>query len=553
MSSHCIEKLPHTCGSSDALQVFQEDRNGKYTGYCFACDTFVPSPYGEMVRGPKKVKIKKSQEEIDKELQEINQLKSFDLPDRKLLKSSLEYFNVKVGVSEQDGTTPVIHYYPYYHNNQLTAYKARLVAGKQFWSIGNIKEVELFGWKEALQTGARVLYITEGELDAVALFQALKNKAKGTKFEHFNPAIVSLVNGASSAKRDIGKYLSTILHSFKEIVLVFDQDEQGRKAVEEVMQIIPHAQSVELPAKDANECIIKGFELALCNAVLFKRAKPKNTRILTGTSLIAEARKEPIMGLSWPWEGITKLTRGMRFGETLYLGAGVKMGKTTMVSTLVAHLIMEHKLKVFIAQPEETAPNTLKLVVGKAAKRIFHDPEIPFDYDAYDQIAPTVGDNLRILDLYQSLDWNTLRVDITTAVEEGCRAVFIDPITNLTNGYDPSQANTVLQEFAQELAYIAKDLNILVFMFCHLKAPESGPPHERGGKVFSSQFAGSRAMMRSCHTMLGLEGNKDPDLPEIERNARRLIVLEDRVFGSSGYINLFYDTNTGLYHEVKNT
>lgn len=551
MTSHCIEKLPHSCGSSDALQVFQADRTGQYTGYCFACDTFVPNPYEGKENEPRRVKPVKTEEQIKQELVDISQLKTFALEDRKLTKEALEYFGVKVGVSEKDGSTPVLHYYPYYIKGELVAYKARLVVNKQFWVVGNIKEAELFGWKEALQTGAKTLYITEGELDAVALFQALKNKNKGTEYEKFHPAVISLINGAGSAKRDIGKYIPIISRNFKEVVLVFDQDEQGRKAVEDVIQIIPHSKSVELPAKDANECLIKGYEIALCNAVMFKRAKPKNTRVLCGSDLIAEARQETHMGLSWPWEGLTKLTRGMRFGETLYLGAGVKMGKSTMVSTLIAHLITEHKLKVFVVQPEEIPSKTFKLVVGKVAKRVFTDPEIPFDYNAFDEIAPKVGENLRILDLYQSLDWNTLRVDITTAVEEGCKAVFIDPITNLTNGIDPSQANTVLQEFAQELAYLAKDLNILIFLFCHLKAPESGPPHERGGKVFSSQFAGSRAMMRSCHTMLGLEGNKDPDLPEEERNTRRLVVLEDRTFGATGYINLFFDTNTGLYHEIK--
>jgi len=550
LSSHCIEKLPHSCGSSDALQVFQEDRSGKFTGYCFSCDTFVPNPYEGKETEPKKAIKVKTPEEIETTLKEISELKTFPLEERKLTSEALAAFGIKIEVSEKDGTTPILHYYPYYNRGELVAYKARLIANKQFWSIGNIKEADLFGWQKALEAGAKTLYITEGELDAVALYQALKHKNKGTQYEKYDPAVVSLVNGASAAKRDIGKHIPIINRNFKEVVLVFDQDDQGRKAVEEVIQIIPHAVSVELPAKDANECLIKGFETALCNAAMFKRAKPKNTRVLRGSSLIPLARQETHMGLSWPWEGLTKLTRGLRFGETIYLGAGVKMGKSTMVSTLVAHLIKTHGLKVFVVQPEEVPATTFKLVVGKVAKRVFTDPEIPFDYDAFDASAPFVGENVHILDLYQSLDWNTLRVDITTAVEEGCKAVFIDPITNLTNGIDAAQANTVLQEFAQELAYLAKDLNILIFLFCHLKAPESGPPHERGGKVFSSQFAGSRAMMRSCHTMLGLEGNKDPDLPEEERNTRRLVVLEDRAFGATGYVNLYFDINTGIYHEI---
>ena len=49
--SHCVEKLPHKCGSSDALQVFEE--GGIYTGFCFACDTYIPDPYSNKPKGYK--------------------------------------------------------------------------------------------------------------------------------------------------------------------------------------------------------------------------------------------------------------------------------------------------------------------------------------------------------------------------------------------------------------------------------------------------------------------------------------------------------------------
>lgn len=66
----------------------------------------------------------------------------------------------------------------------------------------------------------------------------------------------------------------------------------------------------------------------------------------------------------------------------------------------------------------------------------------------------------------------------------------------------------------------------------------------------SHQFAGSRAMMRSCHLMLGLEGNKDPNLPEEERDLRKLVVLEDRAFGESGYVDMYYDRRTGILEDL---
>jgi twinkle protein len=189
-------------------------------------------------------------------------------------------------------------------------------------------------------------------------------------------------------------------------------------------------------------------------------------------------------------------------------------------------------------------------VCSQTVGKIFHDPDVPFDFEAYDLASKTVGDNLFLLNLYQHLDWVSLRADIMAAVGQGAKAVFIDPITNLTNGIASGEANVALQEIAQELAALALDMQLIIWIFCHLKSPESGDSHERGGKVLSHQFAGSRAMMRSCHMMVGLEGNKDPNLPVLIRNQRKLVVLEDREFGASGIIPVMYDSNTGLYNEI---
>lgn len=552
----CVEMIVHEACGSGRLQVFQQE-DGSFDAYCYACGSVVKDPYnGKQPPADKGTHNKKTEKEIQEEIEEISTYQCIELPKRSLKKQALERFGVKIGLSRVDGSTPETYHFPYTIDGALQGYKCGMFqlmenGKKRVWSVGNVKKVDLFGWDQAIATGEKRLYITEGEFDAVALFAIIMKEQFGTQYQNNLPAVVSLPHGASAACADINHVIDKIKRHFKEVVLVFDMDEAGKDATDKVLKEHPTFLSAVLPKKDANECLIEGNSKAAFSAVKFKAERPKNTRLVWGSSLHEAARKEPAWGLSWPWEGMTQLTRGIRFGEVIYIGAGVKMGKSEVVNALGAHMIMKHGLKVLMAKPEEANVKTYQLMVGKAAGRIFHDPKVPFDHAAYDKASPLIWDNLCMVNLYQHMGWKTLEADIRMAAAMGCKAIFIDPITNLTANMDSAQANTALQEIATTLSSMALDLDVVIFVFCHLKAPENGLPHELGGKVFSNQFAGSRAMMRSCNYMIALEGNKSEDLPEEQRNVRTLKVLEDREFGQVGHITLFWDKDTGLFSEVR--
>lgn len=552
MPSICIEKLPHSCGTRDALQVFQ-DEDGNYNGYCYACRTYVEDPYKNKPQGYEPPKpVRKTQEQIKQELAEIEECEVHALPERKLRKETLEYFGFKIGVSQADGTTPEIIYKPYKVDGVIRSYKTKIIKNGNTWSVGDQGDVDLFGWDKAIQTGAKKLYITEGEEDAAALFQMMVDQNRGTQYEKYFPAVTSLPHGAASAVRDLARLQEKIDRYFPEVVLVFDMDEPGRCASDAVIrQVYPTAKVANLPEKDANKCLVEGKSKACVKEVLWNSATPKNTSIVWGESLHEKAKEPAQFGVSWPWEAITELTRGIRKGETIYLGAAQKMGKSEVVNAIGAHLIKEHGWRILMAKPEEANSKTYKMVAGKIANRVFHDPKVPFDEEAYDRAGEVLRGKLGMINLYQHVGWDSLKMDITAAAAEGVEAVFIDPITNLTNGMSAADANTKLQEIAQELAAMALDLDIVIFIFCHLRNPDGGAPHDRGGKVLTSQFAGSRAMGRSCNYMFGLEGNKDPDLPSEQRNMRKLVLLDDREFGEVGEVNLYWDRNTTQFNEVR--
>ena len=547
----CIERLPHSCGAAQGIQVFQ-DEDGSYNGMCFPCGTYINDPYQDKPAGYKPPQpIRKTPEQIEEELREINECGSAIIHSRKLNQSTLDYFQVKVGVSEVDGETPAVLHRPYTKDGELVAYKNKLLGEKGAWSVGDQRDVDPFGWEQAIHTGAKALYITEGEEDAMALWQVLTKANKGTDYEDFIPAVVSIPHGVTSAVKDLLKVKAKINKHFQDVVLVFDMDKPGKDGAESVTaKVFPKAKTANLPDKDANACLLEGKTKALVKAVKWNAKETKNTKIIWGESLHEAARIPAEMGISWPWKEVTRLTRGIRKGETIYIGAGPKMGKSEVVDTLGAHLIKAHGWKVLMAKPEQANNKTYKMMAGKMVGRVFHDPNVPFDDKAYDEAGKLMHGKLAMLNLYQHMGWESLKDDIGAAVADGVDAVFIDPITNLTNGMSASDANTKLQEISQELAAMALDLDIVIFIFCHLRNPDGGPEHNRGGKILSSQFAGSRAMVRSCNYMLGLEGDKDPDLTDEERNMRRLVLIEDREFGEVGVQHLYWDRHTTLFNEA---
>lgn len=318
--SVCVEKLAHSCGSKDGLQVFQKE-DGSYDGYCFACSTFVANPYEHMPGHTPSI-IPKSEEEVKERLAVVAEYPTVSIESRGLKDWVLSKYGVKVEMSTVDGVTPTVTYFPYTADGVLKGYKARMLDQKRMWCIGSMKGVDMFGWEQALNSGAKRLYVTEGEYDCMALYQMLKESVKGTKWEHIEPAVVSLPMGASSVRKAVTKAAHKMRQTFQEIVYVPDNDEPGKEAADIFARLYPGVYVASLPCKDPNACLLEGRINETINAIKWRPSQPKNTRILLGSYLKEDAKKAPKMGLPWPWEGMTKATRGRRRGEVYYFGAG---------------------------------------------------------------------------------------------------------------------------------------------------------------------------------------------------------------------------------------
>ena len=143
----------------------------------------------------------------------------------------------------------------YKKDGRVIAQKIRF-ANKDFLFIGDTKEAGLYG-KHLWEKG-KMITICEGEIDALSVSQAQGNKW----------AVVSLPTGAAGAKRAIQNDLE-YLENFETVVLMFDQDEAGQKAVDDCVQLFSpgKVKVATLPLKDPNEMIQAGRGAEIISAI----------------------------------------------------------------------------------------------------------------------------------------------------------------------------------------------------------------------------------------------------------------------------------------------
>jgi hypothetical protein len=435
MAGKQVDQLPHTCGTKKGLKVFAHE-DGHVDGFCFSCWKAVRHPYGDPVEmtdlPPKK---EKSPEDIAEEMAEVDGYQTVSVPERRLRANTLKTFGAKTSLSEIDGKTPTAIYWPVYKMGEHTGYIVKPINPPEWMSkvytLGETKGCDLLNWEMAKRSGAYRLIITEGPEDMASVHQIYESN--DTSEGKYLPAVVSLPFGAGSAKHFVGNHAEDIKRIFKEVVLSFDNDDAGKRALKEVMLVLPEAKSVVLPYKDANACIVNGKGKEAYQA-FWRAHTPKNTSLVFARDLHSDARKPPEWGRwSWPFPGLQEATRGIRGAETYYFGAGVKMGKGELRNEIAAHLISQG-CKVMIASYEEANIKSYKMLLGKVASKFFHDPKKEFDFDAFDRAGDLVADNVAFLNIYQNPDWDAYKNDIIAAANWGASVIFTDPLTNFTNG-----------------------------------------------------------------------------------------------------------------------
>lgn len=556
----CVERIKHDvahCTSEKGLQVFYDDSSKLFTGYCFSCaakglEAYVCDPYnGDQPKPPKR----KTEDEINEEIQEIRNLKPPHMEHRGIRPEYFRKAGIKLSYSEYDGKTPFTFDFPYTVDGKLVGYKSIMVDKKAMWSVGDIKNADLFNWEIAKKSGVKRLYITEGEWDCRALEQMLEDHAAKRKSQYNKFAVTSLPHGVGSAVPTLSRMRKEIPKFFTEIVLVFDNDEAGKKATKEVQKIIPDIKVAVYPtnAKDANEALVKGDGDLFADFCIWKSAKPTSEGVVGVSTVLSRDLEPPKPGFSYPWPAFTEMNCTQRMGEATCTAAGVGLGKTLIAHMKHAHNIVEHKEKVFVALLEEPNRSTLYNIAGKIDGIPYHVPSVHEKHrEQYLETAYSLegklflwesdGQNAHnrfdIEEIVKAIRYNTM--------EYGVRFHAIDNMTRLVDHLSSGEANEFINKWSSELANLAAELDIHIDLYSHLNPPKGkdARDHENGGEVLASQLTGSRGIMRAFPLIMSFERNKHAQ-GDLKANSF-LGCIKNRMFGGEDKFKTQYQASTGL-------
>jgi twinkle protein len=261
----------------------------------------------------------------------------------------------KVGEQERDGKVYAV--FPYLRDGDLVNVKYRNPDDKRDMRQEGGAEPCLFGW-HLIEPKARTVAITEGEIDAMTLWQA---------------GIAALSVNAGAGNHQWIETDWQRLERFSEILVAFDDDDAGQKGAAEVIRRlgVTRCKLLKFPAKDANDWLMQGA----CGedfVAAAKDAKPQDPQELRPASDFIERVKT----LFYPEAGrgidpYLRLDKDLEFFEfrpgELSVWTGYNgHGKSLMLSQVLLGLAQQGE-RLCVFSGELTPERQMKRMVKQAS------------------------------------------------------------------------------------------------------------------------------------------------------------------------------------------
>lgn len=545
------------CDSSDGMAVYEKldgDGNEFQDGFCYSCQSYIPPSklgYDSLVFKQEESTKKMSSSE---RVEEIKGYPCRGVKSRKISREFAEMYHMRVGYNPETGKINE-HYYPVTKDNKIVGYKVRKLP-KDFYAVGSTKKAQLFGqWlfeeggEYSSKASKKFLVITEGELDCIAMQQALSENGDS----RFMNAVVSLPSGANSkAIKDNWEFVN----KYSKIILVFDSDEPGKKAAEETAKALPMGKVsiATLPLKDPCDMLKagRGKELA---KTLWEAKDFSPAGIVSGADLWEEV-SQPLADPDayFPWDGLNDKLRGIMLNQIYTLTAGSGVAKTTFAKDIMHHLFHTTNENIGGIFIEEKPRKTARTMMGAYLKKLIHIPGSNVTQselkEAFDNTLGT--GRIFLYDGFGSNNIETIKETIIYYVKAlGCRYIFLDHVSIMVSNGESDDERKELDKIMTTLATLVEELDFSLFLISHLNRPEKGKGHEEGGITSMRQLRGSGGIGHLSHNVIGFERNSQDSDPVV-KNTTYVRVLKSRDTGESGIAcKIWYNKDTGELIEIK--
>ena len=507
-----------SCGSSDALTI-----NSDGSSKCFSCGEWkVGDNYTARLTTSTKPNMNYS----------FLSGEYLDIPARKINRDTCKKLGYSIGSKDGEPCHIATYKTP---EGETVGQKLRF-KDKRFSCIG--KPSVFFG-QHLHPNGGKRLVITEGEIDALTVSQVFDNKWP----------VVSLPTGAQSAV-SVFKQQFSWLSSWDEVVLMFDNDEQGRNAMKEASNILPSGKVklAKLAHKDANDALLKGEGKAVVYAVYNAQVwRPDD--IIDGVD-VYDRLKNPrkIKAVPYPYAGLNAKTHGIRRGEIVTFCAGSGIGKS-LVCRFIAHdLLVEHESRIGYIALEESIERTAQGIMSIELKKPLHLHHDAFDQATEQAFFKTVGcGRFFMYDHWGSLEGSHLIDRIRYMAKcMDVEYVVLDHLSIVVSGLGDGDERRLIDNTMTRLRALVEETNIGLILVSHLKRPE-GRGHEEGANTSLAQLRGSASIAQLSDMVIGLERDQQ-NLENADLTCVR--VLKNRFSGETGIATrLHYDKVTGLLAE----
>ena len=497
------------CGSSDALSQYTDH------SYCFACNT--------TNRGSNNMTASQPIRAVN-----LTTGRTKPLIDRNISEATC----TKYGVTVIDSDNVISkHIYPYTDKEgNHVANKIRILP-KSFSAEGSMNNhLALFG-QDKFSKGGKAITIFEGELDAMSGYELT-----GSLYP-----CVSIPNGSNSAVNSI-KHNLEYLESFDKIVLCFDNDEPGKKAEAEVVPLfsLGKVRVMKLEFKDANEYLIarkhQEFVKKWWNASTWT---PDG--IVPSSSLMERIKnKKLVESVNYPWEGLNKLTYGIRKGELVTITADTGIGKSQFVREIIYNIIQQKpdaKIGTFFM--EETPEDSAEGLMSIYANVPLHRPDSIFTEGLFNESFNRVlgNDSFYFYDSFGSNSIDNILNRVRYYVKGlDCEYVIIDHLSIIVSDQQQGDERKALDEIATKLKTLTIELGVGIIAVIHTNR--------------QGQIRGTAGVEQLSNIILHLERDVKSHDNTI-RNITTVTVWKNRFSGRTGLAcYLKYDDVTGRMTET---